>query len=220
MHRDVSLGWVKSGRQTLLLRIMVSLIFTGLLVSCAENTVPSNAVLNMSPQSHSVQITEWVDDAQRCVYASENYMDIPLVLQLTTVDGSPIGESQIHVYADFSENTYPGLAVLSLYDDLNSNGVVDSESELVSGFDDNIAVVRSGKYNGAKTLLLRVNLSCSFRGEIRAIAGGVSGSAVIEVMGTATAIPIPASTVDATGTATEATTATDSKPIFISGEPL
>lgn len=228
MQRDVCLGWTKSSHQTLLLRTIVSFIFTGLLISCAENTVPSNAVLSMTPQSHSVQITEWIDDAQRCVYASENFMDIPLVLQLATADGSPIGESLIHVYADFSENTYPGYAVLALYDDLNSNGVVDSESELVSGFDDNIAVVRSGKYSGAKTLLLRVNLSCSFRGEIRAIAGGVSGSAVIEVTGAATAIPTSASTVNSTGTAaatgtttgTTTATAAESKLTFTSGEPL
>jgi hypothetical protein len=187
MHRELSVGQVKRHSQKSCLRIMVSVLFSGALVSCAENTVPSNAVLDITPRRHSVQITEWVDDAGGCVYAPENFMDIPLVLQLTTADGSPIGESTMHVYADFSENTYPGYAVLALFDDLNSNGVIDSETELVSGFDDTIAVVKSGKYNGAKTLLLRVNLSCSFRGEIRAIAGGTSGSAVIEVTGTATA---------------------------------
>ncbi|MFT4729933.1 MAG: hypothetical protein ACI9UN_004455 [Granulosicoccus sp.] len=181
MHRELSL----SGGQKLWLRRIVSLLFTGALVSCAGNTVPSNAVLDITPRIHSVQVTERVDDTGGCVYAPENFMDIPLVLQLTTANGSPIGESPIHVYADFSENTYPGLAVLALYDDLNSNGVIDSEAELVSGLDDDIAEVRSGRYDGAKTLLLRVNLSCSFRGEIRAIAGGVSGSAVIEVTGTA-----------------------------------
>ena len=206
MYRELSLGWVNSGFQKLVFPIVVGLFLTSALVSCTENTVPSNAVLDITPRSHSVQITERLDDTERCVYAPENYMDIPLVLQLTTVNGSPIGESLIHVYADFSENTYPGYPVLALFDDLNSNGVIDSETELVSGFDDDIAAVKSGKYNGVKTLLLRVNLSCAFRGEIRAIAGGVSGSSVIEVTGTRT------------GAATA--TATDSSLGVVSGRAL
>ncbi|MDB4222400.1 hypothetical protein N9850_01410 [Granulosicoccus sp.] len=186
MYKELRLVTVNSGWGRSSIRGVVGVFFIGLLASCTENTVPANAVLDITPRSHSVQIIEWLDDNGGCVYAPENFMDIPLVLQFTTVNGSPIGESSILVYADFSENTYPGYPVLGLYDDLNSNGVIDSDTELVSGFDDNIAEVRTGKYNGAKTLLLRVNLSCSFRGEIRAIAGGISGAAVIEVNGSST----------------------------------
>lgn len=186
MYRELSFKSVRRVCQQPCARVLLVLLAALTLVSCADETVPSNAVLDISPKSHSVQITELIDDAQRCVFTPENFMDIPLVLQLTTVDGSPIGGSPILVYADFSGNTYPGYPVLALYEDLNSNGVIDSDVELISGTDDDIAEVKSGKFNGAKTLLLRVNLSCSFRGEIRAIAGGISESSVIEVNSVAT----------------------------------
>lgn len=186
MYRELSTMLSRCGSWKVVFRIAWGVLVTSALVACSGNTIPFNAVLNITPRSHSAEITEFVDEAQRCIHAPDNFMDIPLVLQLSTADGSPIGESAILVYADFSENTYPGYAVLALFDDVNSNGVIDSDTELLSGFDDDIAIVNSGKYTGAKTLLLRINLSCSFRGEIRAIAGGVSGSAVVEVIGTST----------------------------------
>ena len=86
------------------------------------------------------------------------------------------------VYVDFAANTFSGIAVLSLFDDLNGNGVVDEDVELVSAKDDSIARVKTDKWTGARSLLLRVNLSCSFKGEVFAFTGGVTGRAAIEVV--------------------------------------
>lgn len=153
-----------------------------LLSACSDNLVPASASLSITPKTHTTTIVEQQDDSGRCLFYPGNHVDIPLVMQLTTNDGSPIGDAVLNVYADFAANTYSGLPVLSLYDDMNGNGVVDEESELLSGEDDAIARVKTGRWTGSRSLLLRVNLSCAFRGEVFAFAGGVTDRAGIEVV--------------------------------------
>ncbi len=136
----------------------------------------------MTPETHSTIIQEWQDEQGNCLFHPDNHVDIPLIMQLTTAEGSPIGEAELAVYADFAANTFTGLPVLALYDDLNGNGVVDAESELISGAEDDIARVRTGQWTGARMLLLRINLSCAFKGEIVALTGGSSARAGIEVI--------------------------------------
>jgi len=155
----------------------------GLQSSCDSGFVPSDGTLEISPNSHTIQTASLSDDAGQCLYFSENYIDIPLVFQLSTSNGSPIGDAWIEVYADFSAGTYSGEPVLALYDDFNGNGVVDSETELISGIENDIPRIKTGQYTGSKNALLRVNLSCPYRAEIRGIAGGIYGSAVIQVTG-------------------------------------
>lgn len=153
---------------------------------CSNDTLPIGAMLTVTPEQHNTEIVEQKDAAGRCVYYPGNTMDIPVILQLNTVNGSPIGGATLKVYLGFGANTYHGLPVLALYDDLNGNGVVDEESELVSGLEDDIAQVMTGKWTGARSLLLRINLSCSFRGELFAYTAGVSVRAEIEVTASAT----------------------------------
>ena len=59
-----------------------------------------------------------------------------------------------------------GPPVLALYEDLNSNGVVDAETELVSGTEDSGYVGETRKYSGDKHMFLRINLSCSYKGNV------------------------------------------------------
>lgn len=151
-------------------------------VSCSNDVVPVNARLLITPESHSTNIIERHDVGDRCLYDASNYVDLPIVLQLTTDNGSPIGDTSMSVYVDFAANTFSGIAVLSLFDDLNGNGVVDEDVELISAKDDSIARVKTDKWTGARSLLLRVNLSCSFKGEVFAFTGGVSGRASVEVV--------------------------------------
>ncbi len=150
--------------------------------ACSNDLVPVGATLTLSPQAHSTVIEEWQDEQGNCLFHPDNHVDIPVNLQLTTVDGSPIGEASLDVYVDFAANTYAGLPVLALYDDLNGNGVVDAETELISGVDDDIARVRTDQWTGARMLLLRINLSCAFKGEIVTLAGGSTARASVEVI--------------------------------------
>ena len=157
------------------------LLVTGV-SACTNSIVPTDATLTLTPSTHAIDIVETVNSSGQCEYAEANHLDIPLTITLSTVNGSPIGDEWVSVYTDFSANTYSGRSVLSLYEDLNGNGVVDGESELISGQDDDIARVRTDKFSGAKMLLLRINLSCAFRGEVRALAGPTYGAASFAVI--------------------------------------
>jgi len=155
-------------RDTSLIKLTQSLGFrhllianTVLLVSCTSDVVPIDARLTISPEQHSLFITEFVDESGGCVFSDRHFMDIPILLTLTTANSSPIGGAAVTVYTDFSENTYSGRAVLALFDDINGNGVVDIDSELVSGADDDIATVTTAMNTGSRRLLLRINLSCA-----------------------------------------------------------
>ncbi len=152
------------------------------LSGCSNDTVPVDSALTITPESHSTHITERQSAQGQCLFDANNHVDIPILMLLTTANGSPIGEATLNVYTDFAANTYSGLPVLSLYDDLNSNGVVDADSELISGTNDSIARVKTGQWTGARSLLLRVNLSCAFKGEVFAFTGGISGRASIDVV--------------------------------------
>lgn len=159
-------------------------VFASLLIlaGCSNDSIPVNASLTITPDTHTTRMTERQNAAGQCLFDAGHYVDIPILLQLTTVDGSPIGDAELNVYVDFAENTYSGLATLELYDDRNSNGVVDAQTEYISGFDDDIARVRTEQWSGSRMLLLRINLSCAFRGEIFAYTDGISGRADIEVV--------------------------------------
>jgi len=174
------------GRGELMFITLKRLLFVAIVslfgVSCSNDVVPVDAQLRITPETHTTNIIERRDVNDRCLYDASNYVDIPVVLQLTTVNGSPIGDTSISVYVDFAANTFSGIAVLSLFDDLNGNGVVDEDVELISAKDDSIARVRTDQWTGARSLLLRINLSCSFRGEVFAFTGGVSGRAAVEVV--------------------------------------
>lgn len=153
-----------------------------LMTACSNDQVPLDAQLSISPSTHSTNITELRSEDGHCLFHPDHHVDIPLIMQLNTADGSPIGDAELSVYVDFAQNTYTGLPVLALFDDLNSNGVVDADSELVSGPDDDIARVKTDTWSGTRMMLLRINLSCSFRGEVVVLTGGISARADIEVL--------------------------------------
>ena len=160
----------------------VMLASTLIIGGCGNGIVPVDASLTITPGTHTTRITERQNESGQCLFDANHHVDIPILLQLTTVDGSPIGDAELNVYVDFAENTYSGLTTLELYDDLNSNGVVDAQLEYISGFNDDIARVRTDEWSGSRMLLLRINLSCSFRGEVFAYTGGISGRAEFEVV--------------------------------------
>jgi len=89
-----------------------------------------------------------------------------------------------------------GVPALALYEDYNNNGVVDAESELVSGAEDEIAVVETDRYDGSHQMLIRVNLSCSFRGGIYAVSGASVARSSISVNSTVQEDVVEDSTVE------------------------
>lgn len=149
---------------------------------CDTGQLPPGATLSIAPDTRRFVIVERLDADGRCVHDPDHHVDEPLVISLRDAQGAPIGDAEVRVHVTFAENTYSGRAALALYDDANGNGVVDAESELVSGADDALARVRTSRYGGERVLLLRVNLSCGYRASVLAYAEGTVGLASVEVV--------------------------------------
>ena len=137
--------------------------------------------MRISPEDRNIRVVELLDENGACIFFDNNFVDIPVVITLVDAQQSPIGDAEVSVYLDFAENTFTGVPVLGLFRDLNGNGVIDDDAEFISGIDDPIAKVRTQDFSGDSTLLLRVNLSCAFRGEMFAFVDGVTAIATISV---------------------------------------
>ena len=155
------------------------------LLSACDQTgqLPIGAELRISPETRSITVADNTDQNGNCFVDPNNYIDMPIILSMVDSNGSPLGEIDVSVYVDFSGNTFPGTPVMELFDDLsgNNNGVID-EFELVSGVDDDIAIVTTDSFDGDRPLLLRINVTCPFRGDVFAFSDGVSAVSTIEII--------------------------------------
>jgi len=153
-----------------------------LLAACdGGEQLPTDATLQITPAGRTISITEYRDAQDRCLFESDRFVDIPVLISLRNEAGSPLGGVSVSVYVDFADNTFGPFAPLALYEDRNRNGIVDADSELVSGESQEVARVRMDELDGTRALLLRVNLSCAYRSEVFAYVDGVSASAFVEV---------------------------------------
>ena len=164
-------------------RICLCVALPLLISACGDsNQLPIGAEVRIAPESRTITVADRTDLNGNCPIDPNLFVDMPLVLSTVDGNGSPLGDVDVSVYVDFSGNTFPGPSVLSLFDDRrgNNNGVID-DFELVSGSDDDIAIVKTDVFGGDRPLLLRVNVSCPFRGDVFAFSDGISGAFVIEV---------------------------------------
>ena len=146
---------------------LLSLIASLTLFGCEPSgQLPNNAEVRIAPSSHLIDITQVTSSQGGCLFNPNNYVDTPLLLSVHDGQGSPIGEAELSVNIEYSGNSFLGPPVLALYEDINSNGVVDVESELVSGGDDNGYIGKTRKDSGDKHMLMRINLSCAYRGNL------------------------------------------------------
>lgn len=152
-----------------------------LISGCDSGQQPADTTLTLTPSNRSFEIVQQVNEQNQCLFNPEFYQDVPLLFSLASGQGTPIGEADIGVYVDFSANTYSGLPVLQLYEDNNGNGVVDEESELVTGIDDPAFNMRTERYSGEHLMLLRINLSCPYRGQVFAYSGSASATMLVEI---------------------------------------
>ncbi len=160
-----------------------TLACTALVAGCdGGDQLPPDAELFLSPQTRSVDIGDTFDAEAGCTFDANRFVDLPIVMSLRAGNGSPIGDAEVSLYLDWSGQTFPGFSALSLYEDRNGNGIVDADSELVSGRDDAIARVRLDDETGSHAMIVRMNLSCPFRGELFAFTGPFTAQASFEVM--------------------------------------
>lgn len=145
----------------------------------SENQVPTDLEIRLSQDEQTWKI----DNADGCGregyqdYYSDHYIQATLV----SGSGSPLGEIDVSFRLDLAGNTYSGGPVLFLYEDVNSNGVIDGADNYVSNNQSGVYVTRSDEFQGTANVLVRMVLSCTYSGTLQVYAGGQSASVDFEV---------------------------------------
>lgn len=173
-----------SNTRQLFWKTIAATALAGALTACndgSDNPLPGGATVNVSPQNKSFDIAENLDQAGNCIIDDTRYIDQYITISVNDVHGSPIGQADLTVSADYGANTFSGYPVMALYDDTNGNGVIDGPEERVTDADDPLFRTKTAEYTGERVLILRMNLSCSFRGSVNAMSDGFFGSGDFEV---------------------------------------
>jgi len=152
---------------------ILSILLLGLLSACGETEqFPVDTQVSIYPLEKTFHIEPpppgMIDF---CDTVTGPYQDIPVLVTVTDSQGSPIGGVEVGVLSDFAENTSNLANVLQLYQDKNGNGVVDGPSELVNGGNSGIYKAKTHTYNGTTSFFVRMNLSCTYRGDVYAFVG-------------------------------------------------
>lgn len=173
--------------------VIVFLVVCVQLSACESDQLPTGVQINLSPSQHSVELLNvHAEDTARCVTGDNAFFqDIPLLISVSGNSGVPIGGAKVLLYADFADNTFTGPGVLQLFADKNGNGVVDADSELVSSFDSDAYETKTHQYHGSAMVFVRMNVTCPFRGSVKAIAGSSVTQAQFEVFVSEDAITTP-----------------------------
>ncbi len=156
--------------------------FISLLAGCNSDTyVTPDSSIHLSPPSSTFDIEEIRDEEGVCLFSPEFYQDVPIRLALTDSLGRAIGDAPVTVYVDYAGNTFSGQESMQLFSDMNGNAVVDTLDELVSGVGDEAFRSRTRNSSGTLDLLLRINLSCAYRGNLYAFSGPAAAVSSISV---------------------------------------
>lgn len=143
--------------------------------------VPPNASIEISPASRTWTITENLDEEGECHFNENHYQDELMTVRVLDAEQRPIGDVEIMVSVALTGNTYSGDQWIKLYEDKDGDFTPD-EDEFVSEFGDSLLFTRTGKYNGEKTLIVRVNLSCAYGTVFQVVAEGVQAEVEIDVV--------------------------------------
>lgn len=162
---------------------MVSqIIACGLLMSlttgCRTDQLPNNTVLSLSPTNKTILISSQIgQEGVGCLATGYPYLDVPYVFVMRDAQGSPLGDIPVNFYADWTGQSSGATNGPLLMFDFNGDGVTDPGSETVSNVNDELFERTTQQYSGEIRLTLRLNLSCPYRGELVAFAGGYHISA-------------------------------------------
>lgn len=163
------------------------------LASCGDSggynleRLPEGTNVTISPAETTWEIvpnnqTNPDTGAEFCIPDPSIYQDEFVTVMVTDPTGTALGDVRIVVSIDLAANTYSGeFAPIELYDDRNGDFRPDPD-ELVSGADDPLLVTSTAEYTGSKNLIVRLNLTCTYRATMQAVAGGYTGSATFDVV--------------------------------------
>ena len=156
-------------------------IISSVLVSCGgSDQVPVGSTLVAFPNQVDWQIGE----SDSCDVINGPFNDTQVNLSLADAEGRAIVDTNVDISLDLSEGSFNGPELLSLFFDQDGNGNF-SEDERVLSADGPVFTTRTDGDNGVIRVLVRVNLSCPFRGSLFAFAGSAVTSVSFNVSGSA-----------------------------------
>lgn len=159
-----------------------TLVFIASLLGCGQggggDPAPPGSSVRINPSSIEWDIS---DRPALCAINQAVYHDHTIAISVLDANNSPVGNVDIRIVPDLAGNTYSGTPVIKLYDDLDQDGIIDDPNELVSSNTSPAYVTQTDRYTGSKTMLLRVNLSCPYRGNLYVYAGSAFNSINIQV---------------------------------------
>lgn len=162
-------------------RVALTLILS-LVAGCGgdDHPVPPKSTVVIGPQSVTWDIPQ---RQSPCPYDPALYVDQVFVIRVEDSDSVPLGGVDLRILTSLSGNTSSGVQeALRLYDDYNGNGVVDDPEELVSGNGAPAYFTKTEEFSAEKSVIVRINLSCAFRGMLEVSAGGFYGNAQMQVV--------------------------------------
>ncbi|WP_416394984.1 hypothetical protein [Allohahella sp. A8] len=161
---------------------LISIALVGCNNDDAQQQVRVGSGVSLDPASIDWEVQGSYDADGNCLINPGHYNDTYLTARVVNEEGAPLGGIDLRVTADLTGNSYTGFHVIQVYSDANGNGVADP-SELVLGPGMPAYDTRTGRYTGEINLIARVNLSCTFKGNI--FVAGTPGGAATSVSVTA-----------------------------------
>lgn len=145
--------------------------------SCNDtDQLPVGAEIKAFPE----EVSWIVGPAETCVFSPDYYNDTIVSLSLVDENNSGIVDAAIDVSLDLSEATFTGTETLRLYYDKNADGIY-SEDEKVSVADGPLFSARTDSLNGVLRVMVRVNLSCPYKGTLYAYAGNTAAAVGFDI---------------------------------------
>lgn len=184
--------------------LKLTAILAGLLMlgGCEQtNQLPADSKISVFPTD-----VQWnIGNRTTCNLVEGPFNDQQVQLSLVDADNLPLIQAPLTVSLDLSESSSNGAAVLGLYDDLNGDGLYQHD-ELVSDNTRAAYATHTDSRSGVKRLMVRVNLSCPYRGSLYAFAGNTGTLLSVNVINDDTT-----TTTDPDDTATNSDTDTDTE---------
>lgn len=158
--------------------ILGSCVFLWSCNSVTSTQLPPGTSVRVEPEEITWTIA---NTGGVCNFNPDFYQDQTISVMVVNESGTFIPDAPLSFTLDLSENTFSGTPVMALYNDTNNNGVVDGPSELVSDNTSAAYTARTDKVNGSKQVIVRVNLSCTYKGTLYVLSDGFLGTTSIEV---------------------------------------
>jgi len=152
------------------------------LVGCQPNQVPNNSVLSLFPSHRDIEAISDVSSVDAdCISTNYPYVDVPILVTLATSDGNPISQIPISLFADWTSSDSSDSRIVKLLYDFNEDGIFDSDLEAVADGPESMFTWATSSLTGDINLVLRLNLSCQYSGELVAVGAGLFASSSFTV---------------------------------------